>query len=46
MTAEYLSTLQQRRVFPVTSGANTEQLFAEAVPENGSGETRSMRWPT
>ena len=40
MTAEYLSTLHQRRVFPVTSGADTEQLFAEdeAAPENGLGK--------
>src|ERR1043166_4398437 len=40
MTAEYLSTLQQRRVFPETSGAETERLFAkdEAAPENGLGE--------
>lgn len=38
MTAEYLLTLQQRRVFPITSGADTEQLFAEDAPENGLGE--------
>src|SRR5262249_23367063 len=41
MTAEYLSTLHQRRVFPVTSGADTERLFAkdEAAPEQGLGQT-------
>jgi aromatic-L-amino-acid/L-tryptophan decarboxylase len=43
MTAEYLSTFQPRRVFPVTSGAETERLFAEdkneAAPENGLGES-------
>jgi aromatic-L-amino-acid/L-tryptophan decarboxylase len=43
ITAEYLSTLQQRRVFPVTSGADTERLFGKdkdkAAPENGLGET-------
>lgn len=38
MTAGYLSTLHKRRVFPVTSGADTEQLFAEAAPEDGMGE--------
>jgi len=39
MTAEYLSTLHQRRVFPITSGAETEWLFAkdEAAPETGLG---------
>ena len=43
MTAEYLSTFQQRSVFPVTSGAETERLFSEdkneAAPENGLGES-------
>jgi len=42
MAAEYLSTLDQRRVFPVTSGADTERLFGtykdEAAPENGLSE--------
>src|SRR5437762_14043211 len=42
ITAEYLSTLHQRRVFPITSGADTERLFAkdtdEAAPEDGLGE--------
>lgn len=41
MTAEYVSTLHQRRVFPETRGVDTERLFAsdEAAPENGLGET-------
>ena len=38
-TAEYLSTLHERRVFPVTSGAETERLLAEDAPENGLSET-------
>lgn len=40
MAAEYLSTLHQRRVFPVTSGSETERLFAQdaAAPEDGLGE--------
>jgi glutamate/tyrosine decarboxylase-like PLP-dependent enzyme len=36
--AEYLSTLHQRRVFPSTSGEETERLFAEELPEHGLGE--------
>src|SRR5947209_9224718 len=39
MAAEYLSTLHQRRVFPVTSGAETERLFAEDLPEKGLSES-------
>jgi aromatic-L-amino-acid/L-tryptophan decarboxylase len=42
ITAEYLSTLDQRRVFPITSGAETERLFGngkdEAAPESALGE--------
>lgn len=40
MSAEYLSTLPQRRVFPITSGEETERLFAndKAAPEHGMGE--------
>ena len=40
IAAEYLSTLHERRVFPVTSGTDTERLFAndEAAPENGLGQ--------
>ena len=37
LSAEYLSTLDQRRVFPSTSGAETERLFAESAPEVGLG---------
>ena len=38
LTAEYLSTLPERNVFPSTSGKETEQLFAEAFPEQGLGK--------
>src|SRR6516225_7342819 len=37
LTAGYLSTLDARPVFPPTSGAETEQLFAENAPELGLG---------
>src|SRR5215472_2017955 len=37
LTAGYLSTLDARRVFPPTSGAETERLFAENAPELGLG---------
>lgn len=37
LSTEYLSTLDQRRVFPSTSGAETERLFAESAPEVGLG---------
>jgi len=37
LTAEYLSSLPGRNVFPLTSGKETEQLFAEALPEQGLG---------
>jgi aromatic-L-amino-acid/L-tryptophan decarboxylase len=37
LSAEYLSTLDARPVFPTTSGAETERLFAEDVPEHGMG---------
>src|SRR5215471_7811966 len=37
LTAGYLSTLDARPVFPRTSGAETEQLFAESAPELGLG---------
>ena len=41
LTAEYLSTLHERRVFPITSGADTERLFVavEGAPESGLGES-------
>lgn len=38
LTADYLSSLPERNVFPPTSGKETEQLFAEALPEHGLGE--------
>src|SRR5579864_531293 len=36
--AAYLSNLDSRPVFPETSGAITEQMFSEALPEHGLGE--------
>lgn len=41
IAAEYLSNLRDRRVFPATSGAETERLFTsdETAPENGMGES-------
>jgi glutamate/tyrosine decarboxylase-like PLP-dependent enzyme len=39
ISAQYLSTLHQRRIFPSTSGAETERLFAESMPEDGLGES-------
>jgi glutamate/tyrosine decarboxylase-like PLP-dependent enzyme len=41
LTAEYLSTLHERRVFPIASGADTERLFVavEGAPESGLGES-------
>lgn len=40
ITDDYLSALQQRRVFPLTTGAETEGLFAKdaAAPETGLRE--------
>jgi aromatic-L-amino-acid/L-tryptophan decarboxylase len=38
ISAEYLSSLDSRRVFPETSGAVTEQLFLEEIPEHGLGD--------
>jgi aromatic-L-amino-acid decarboxylase len=38
LSVEYLSTLDARPVFPKTSGAETERLFAEEVPEHGMGD--------
>jgi len=34
LSAEYLSTLDSRSVFPRTNGAETERLFGEDVPEH------------
>ena len=38
LSAEYLAGLDARSVFPKTSGAETERLFAEGLPEHGTGE--------
>lgn len=38
LSAGYLSTIQQRRVFPSTSGAESERLFAQSAPQNGLRE--------
>ncbi len=38
LSAEYLSTLDARSIFPKTSGAETERLFAEDAPEQGMGD--------
>jgi glutamate/tyrosine decarboxylase-like PLP-dependent enzyme len=38
LSVEYLSTLDARPVFPRTSGAETERLFAGAAPEHGMGD--------
>lgn len=37
-SAEYLSALDARSVFPKTSGAETERLFAGEAPEQGMGD--------
>lgn len=36
--AGYLASLSQRPVFPLTSGAETEELFSQAMPEHGMQE--------
>jgi hypothetical protein len=38
LSAEYLSTLDARLIFPRTSGAETERLFEEEAPEHGMGD--------
>lgn len=38
LSAEYLSTLDSRSVFPRTNGAETERLFGEELPEHGMGD--------
>lgn len=38
LSAEYLASLDARSVFPKTSGAETERLFAEELTEQGMGE--------
>jgi len=38
LSTEYLSSSDARRIFPATSGAETERLFAEEPPEDGMRE--------
>src|SRR5437868_1956259 len=38
LSAEYLSVLDARSIFPNTSGAETEQVFSLDLPEQGLGE--------
>src|SRR5690349_20449230 len=38
LSAEYLSVLDARSIFPDTSGAETEQVFALDLPEQGLGD--------
>jgi aromatic-L-amino-acid/L-tryptophan decarboxylase len=38
LSADYLSALGQRAIFPATSGAETERLFALDLPEKGMGD--------
>ena len=38
LSAEYISTLDARRTFPVTTGAETERLFALELPEQAMGD--------
>jgi aromatic-L-amino-acid decarboxylase len=38
LSAEYLSSLEERAIFPQTSGAKTEELFALQLPERGMGD--------
>src|SRR5689334_6477497 len=38
LSAEYLSCLDARSIFPDTSGAETEQVFALDLPEQGLGD--------
>ena len=38
LSAEYLSTLDARSIFPRTSGAETERLFGKEAPEHGMGD--------
>ena len=39
LSAEYLSTLHARPVFPRTSGAETARLFAQELPQHGMGDS-------
>ena len=38
LSAQFLSNLNARPIFPATSGEETERLFAEDLPERGLGE--------
>ncbi len=38
LSAEYISTLDARRTFPTTTGAETERLFALELPEQAMGD--------
>lgn len=38
LSAEYLSSLDSRPIFPPTSGAETERIFALDAPEKGMGD--------
>jgi aromatic-L-amino-acid/L-tryptophan decarboxylase len=38
LSAEYISTLDARRTFPTTAGAETERLFALELPEQAMGD--------
>jgi glutamate/tyrosine decarboxylase-like PLP-dependent enzyme len=38
LSAEYLSSLDRRAIFPQTSGSKTEELFALDLPERGMGD--------
>ncbi len=38
LSAEYISTLDARRTFPVTTGAETQRLFALELPEQAMGD--------
>ena len=38
LSADYLSTLDERSTFPPTSGAEAERLFALELPERGMGD--------
>ena len=39
LTADYLASLESQPTFPITSGTETERLFATPLPEQGMGES-------
>ena len=39
LSADFLSTLDTRPIFPATSGSEVERLFALDLPEDGMGMT-------